>query len=144
MCTSRTNPQTGRRDKDKLALARRRQNSTKSPSLMCATSPTASGKKRRCGGHHGRVRYKTKINTGSQTAQGAPKATTAAPRAAIPMAATMASVTNLDGVFILSGDVASSSGGTEGSCASHDLYRSSMPWCAAPFCSRARYLRQTC
>lgn len=53
---------------------------------------------------------------------------------------TTASVAALEGVFILSGDVASCSDGTDGSCSNQREYRSFTPWYAAPSWSRARYL----
>ena len=70
----------------------------------------------------------------------APNATTAAPMAKTKTVVTTASVAALEGVFILSGDVASCSDGTDGSCSNQREYRSFTPWYAAPSWSRARYL----
>lgn len=69
-------------------------------------------------------------------------ATTAAPKAATKIAVTATSVASFEGVFILSGDAASSSEGTDGSRSNQREYRSFTPWYATPSWSRARYLVQ--
>lgn len=70
----------------------------------------------------------------------APNAPTAVPKATTKIVVTTASVAVLEGVFILSGDVASCSDGTDGSFSSQREYRSFTPWYVAPSWSRARYL----